>query len=382
MHGGTKRRIAVIGIGSNSYTNSHVLKTLGATFPEYDVDWLDLGKVIKRRTHGLAGVLSAIAAAREFATEMGPKLHELRWRRGWASYLFELRSRVARDLVARAPYAFSFQIQSHFDASVRNVPHFVYTDHTLLAHRAFPDIGGVRFSVTPKWLELEHQLYRNAQTNFVMSQHVRRSLIDDYGCDPQRVVCAYGGPNAEVTPAPDKTYDAKEILFVGVHWIRKGGPQLVEAFRRVRARIPNARLTIVGSSPDIRVEGIEVLGRVPPSELGTYYKRASVFCMPTRFEPFGIVYLEAMAYKLPIVATDVGAIPDFVQNGANGFRTKPGDVDDLADKLTTLLLSPSLCKTMGERSFEIAKEYTWERTGRIFRDTIESHVNAYALEGR
>jgi glycosyltransferase involved in cell wall biosynthesis len=180
----------------------------------------------------------------------------------------------------------------------------------------------------------------------------------------------------------DKTYDNKEILFVGVHWIRKGGPQLVEAFRRVRARIPDARLTIVGCSPEIHVEGCEVRGRVSPSELAMYYQRASVFCMPTRYEPFGIVYLEAMAYKLPIVATDVGAIPDFVLNGENGFRVRPGDFGDLAERLIVLLSNPALCSSMGKRGSDIAKQYTWERTGRIFRETIEPYVESYALEKR
>jgi glycosyltransferase involved in cell wall biosynthesis len=108
-----------------------------------------------------------------------------------------------------------------------------------------------------------------------------------------------------------------------------------------------------------------VLGRIPPEQVAQYYEDATIFCMPTHLEPFGIAFLEAMQARLPIVGTRVGAIPDFVQPGWNGYLVKPGDVQGIAEALLKLLDRPDQRREFGERGFALARErYSWEAVGR------------------
>jgi glycosyltransferase involved in cell wall biosynthesis len=313
-------------------------------------------------------------ATAEFAREVGLNARQLKRRRHWTTYLFKQRSLRASEQISKSRYLFSMQIQSTFDASVPGLPHFVYTDNTMLANLQYEAARKADLPVTDQWIAQERRLYQNARACFVMSHNVARSLIEDYGCDPHRVVRAYSGRNVTVRVKAENNYDQKNILFVGVDWERKGGPELLAAFRLVRERIPDATLTIVGCSPQIEEPGCHIMGRVAPSGLSRYYAAASVFCMPTRQEPFGIVFVEAMTHRLPIVATEVGAIPDFVSNGDNGFRVSPGDTQGLARALILLLSNPTLCRQMGERSHDASKIYTWDNVAAIMRTVIQRFV--------
>ncbi len=98
-----------------------------------------------------------------------------------------------------------------------------------------------------------------------------------------------------------------------------------------------------------------------------------MFCLPTHLEPFGIAFIEAMTAHLPIVATRVGAIPDFVEDGKNGWLIAPGDVQGIADALLKLLKDPQLCRSFGEQSLQLTKErYSWKVVGERFRKNIVS----------
>ena len=96
--------------------------------------------------------------------------------------------------------------------------------------------------------------------------------------------------------------------------------------------------------------------------------------MPTTNDPFGIVYLEAMQAGLPIIATNVGAIPDFIQNDWNGFLVKPGDVQGIAKGLIKLLSSAELCQLFGKRNIDLIKErYSRQAVGQ----KIHKHITEY-----
>jgi glycosyltransferase involved in cell wall biosynthesis len=88
-------------------------------------------------------------------------------------------------------------------------------------------------------------------------------------------------------------------------------------------------------------------------------------------EPFGVAFLEAMQAHLPIIGTRVGAIPDFVNDGWNGFLVEPGDVKGIAEALTKLLDHPDQCREFGIRSLAIVNErYSWEAVGRKLHQYI------------
>lgn len=376
-HSNMKKRIAFITLGSFSHTNDKVRDLLAERFPDHALDSLDIHRT---ELFGIAHRLSqALAAFRYY-----PVKRLSRENLGWAMMRTPVFLKQARELVARrlgtTRYAFTFQTQSLFDASRHGTAHFVYTDHTHLASLSYPAFDKAKLA-NKHWIDGEGDIYRNATAVLTMSSNISASLIEHYRCPADKVHCVFVGSNTEFpsnNALSSQRFSRKTILFVGIDWERKGGPELVEAFRAVLPRHAGARLVIVGCSPqvDLPAGSCEVVGRIPLSKVSDYYKEASIFCLPTNLEPFGIVFLEAFAHGLPVVATRIGAIPDFVVDGETGLLVTPGNHDELVTQLDRLLADPSLCERMGKNGRRLALErYSWECTGGRIAATIRQYVS-------
>jgi glycosyltransferase involved in cell wall biosynthesis len=365
-----EKRIAFIRPKAWPLANRIVEGVLKEQFPAHPVDVIDITALVRRRPDLI--LLNSLVTTLHYGKDIAldrKKFRQAFWR---TPFIFRQARRLIQKRIAAGTYVFTFQMQSLFDASTPGVPHFVYTDHTHLENLHYATEGRANL-YSHEWIQLEKQIYENATRIFLRSSNVLGSLVEDYGCPPDKTVLVYAGSNARVSPvkAKNSDYTQPNILFVGLDWKRKGGPDLVEAFRLVRQKIPTARLMIVGAKPDLQLPGCEVFGKIPPEQLDHYYQQASIFCLPTYREPFGVVFIEAMAAHLPIVATRLGAIPDFVEEGHNGFLVEPGDIQALAKALLQLLKKPELCRSFGERNFRLTQDrYSWEVVGNRIRKNI------------
>ena len=364
-------RIAFIRPKDWPLANRIVETVLREQFPDQPLDVFDVLQMVKKRPDIL--LINLIATVLLYGPELIKRKKKIRvafWR---TPYIFNQVKKLIRRRTANGQYRFSFQMQSLFDCSTPGLPHFLYTDHTHLENLNYA-VNQKANLFAASWIQLEKTIYRNATVNFVRSSNVQRSMIHDYHCPPDKVKLVYAGSNASVNSIKtgNPEYTDPHILFVGFDWKRKGGADLVEAFKRVLEKYPSAKLTIVGAKPDLQIANCEVVGSVKPEELDAYYQRASIFCLPTYLEPFGIVFIEAMTARLPIVATRVGAIPDFVEEGKNGWLVEPGDVHGLADAMIRLIENPSLAREFGEQSYQIIQErYSWHAVGNRFKEHIE-----------
>jgi glycosyltransferase involved in cell wall biosynthesis len=209
---------------------------------------------------------------------------------------------------------------------------------------------------------------------FTRSHNVRDDLLNLYGMPADKVVCVYAGANVPATDlshGDNDNYSNQRILFVGGDWERKGGPELARAFEQVLRVLPGAHLTIAGAKPSLTLPNCTVLGPVPLDELSAQFARAAVFCLPTRLEPFGIAVLEAMLHRLPVVASNAGALPDMVREGQTGRLIAPGDVQGLSAALIELLQDPARCREFGEAGYRLASQiYTWPAVGARMRSEI------------
>lgn len=246
------------------------------------------------------------------------------------------------------------------------LPYYLYLDHTrALAERYAPAEGlPPPLPPDPAWRARERSVYRNATAIFTMSAVVRRSLVDDYGVDPARAIAVGAGPNVEPGdggPAPDAAEPA--MLFVGRSFVPKGGPELVAAFERVRARHPELRLWLVTRDPPPRLPpGVEALGLLDRRALARRYARASAFALPTLRECFGLSFLEAMSFGLPCVGTRIEAIPEIVAEGETGLLVPPRDVAALERALEALASDPVRARRMGTAGrARVLARYGWGR---------------------
>ncbi len=131
--------------------------------------------------------------------------------------------------------------------------------------------------------------------------------------------------------------------------------------------MPDAELLIAGP-PRVAgplPPGVRLLGRLEPAELSRLYARASLFVMPSLFEPFGQVFLEAMEHALPCVGSDRGAIPEIIVNGTTGLIAPAGDPRALAERIIDLLRRPDTMRLMGERGrARVRERFTWPAVAR------------------
>lgn len=344
--------------GSFSHSNRFVLDGLQAQFPEVRI--VDVDLKYQLRTSKLHVGLSLAEAWARYGTRRlaasGGKALALRTIRGW-QLLSDTARRAAAEVLNGHTPLFTFQTQTVFDASLGTAPHFIYTDHAHLTNLYYPSYKPQNL-LAPAWIDSERLALRRASRVFVMSCHVERSLVDLYQVDPSRIVLVGVGQNAAVQS--DVARDAATVLFVGMDWERKGGPVLIDAFDRLIQRRPDARLVVVGCSPTVSRPYLTIAGRVPLEAVASYYSTATLFCLPTRIEPFGIVAIEAMANGLPPVLPRLGAFPDFVKDGYTGYLFRPEDPADLAATLDRALAESDELSLIGQRGRELVRtRYDW-----------------------
>ena len=144
----------------------------------------------------------------------------------------------------------------------------------------------------------------------------------------------------------------------------KGIKYLLQAFDRIRGR--GVELTLAGPLPaDMRplapYQGsIRLTGRLDQADIVREMHAAHVLVLPSVFEGFGLVIVEAMATGMPVIASTNSAGPDIIREGLDGYVLEPDDVEGLAERLELLRLDRVGAVEMGAQAAERAKEFSWD----------------------
>jgi glycosyltransferase involved in cell wall biosynthesis len=314
-------------------------------------------------------------------------------RRRWqTAYYMDPRYRKAlTDLVRRRLRTTDFQHDFLQIGAMYDVPRlaagrtrcFSYHDGNMAYSQRSPyAVKGLNPSAVRKGLAFERAVYSGLTRIFTMSEHLRKSFIDDFDVPPDRVKAIGAGINLEHLPdyVEGKDYSQPSILFIGVDFGRKGGWELLKAFKNVHDRVPASILHIVGprslSIPPELERGVRLHGflrKTQPDQaakLAELFRGCSMFVMPSLYEPFGIAPLEAMMHQLPCLVTNGWGLKETVIDGQNGGLVEPGNVDDLTDKILYFLSDPDRLRRMGERGRVHAMDYTWEKVVGRLKDQI------------
>jgi alpha-maltose-1-phosphate synthase len=309
-----------------------------------------------------------------------------------------------------------------------------HTWYTLLAGCLIKQILGIPMIITAHSLEpqrpwkreqlgaayrasswIEKTAYENADGIVAVSRFMQGAIHDIYGVDPEKVrVIPNGIDLDQYQPAFDTEVlsayhiDPSEpfVLFVGRITRQKGVIHLVNAIQYLN---PPIQVVICADAPDTEEIGREMKRAVkyaqnrtknkviwinkfvPRDDAIRLYSHASVFVCPSIYEPFGIINLEAMACKTPVVATAVGGITEIVVHSETGLLVpfepggkglfEPRNPDrfsrDLADAINNLLSSPQRMRDMGEKARKrIEQKFSWEsiahQTLEFYRQTVDA----------
>jgi len=310
-----------------------------------------------------------------------PRRDAWRGRAALSPRAFRRRTELVEEQLERREglYDLVFQVQTLFSSGER--PYVIYTDNTYsLTRRHYPAWAPLSKRADREWLELERETFRAARFIFGWSRWVCEAIVDDYGCEPALVLPVGAGGNAALAPPGGKSYARRIALFVGNKYELKGVPTLLEAWSLVRDELQDALLWIVGVDrprhAGEHLHSVQWFGYVSDRQrLEELYADATLFVLPTQFEAYGQVVVEAMGKALPCVTTDVGALPELVEDGRTGVLVPPRDPERLAEALVSLLSDPDQAERLGRAGYVKARD---QLTWRAVAERMALHLDAAA----
>lgn len=230
-----------------------------------------------------------------------------------------------------------------------------------------------------KWrADFQRQVYNNAKGIFTMSYWLREHLINYSGIPSDKVHYIGAGINLDISKITNEKRYNNKILFVGRAFYRKGGDLVVKAFRKLREEMPEAELYVAGPNkvPEEIAEnpqGITFLGDISYDKLTEYFNKCDIFCMPSRFEPFGLVYIEALVYGMPCIVNNDFAMKEVIHNGENGYLISNEDTEDLKNKMKSLLNDDKIKNYVLNNRDNYIKEYSWDTVAERLMAVVESN---------
>ena len=237
---------------------------------------------------------------------------------------------------------------------------------------------------------------KNAKKILTISKASKNDIITAYNVPEEKVIVTYPGIKQAKTNLSSNGQKANMdtirkqhgingdyILFVGTLQPRKNIERLIEAFSLLKKN--NITLVIVGrkgwlyediiSAPvKFHVQGlVKFLDFVNEEDLAVLYKFALFFILPSLYEGFGLPILEAMQYGCPVITSNVSSMPE--AGGGAALYTDPENVEDIAQKMQTLIDTPALRKELVEKGYKQVKKFSWEKTAQQTLDVLQSIVD-------
>ena len=282
----------------------------------------------------------------------------------------------------------------------RSLP-FVASLKGIVADELRNERGWVRalLTVQARW---ERRNVNRADLVMVTSRYCADVAQRAYGVPPERIAVVPEPIDLEVWD--DQFWRAARrprlgppanpvVLCVARMYPRKHVEDLLRATAIMRGRVPGIRVRIVGRGPEWPAvsrlhtelglgDSATLLGDVGRERLAAEYVNATVFCLPSVQEGFGIVFLEAMAAELPVVACRVAAIPEVVQDGVTGLLVPPRDPAALAAEIERLIADPELARRLGRDGRRRVLAFTPRHVAERFVSAVHSSKDRLGQQAR
>jgi 1,4-alpha-glucan branching enzyme len=240
--------------------------------------------------------------------------------------------------------------------------------------------GQLHTDLQHKIHQMEWKLTYEANRVYVCSTYMKNEVERIFSLPPDKVGVYPNGiqipsSSIDLVKRPDflKKQD-RVIFYIGRLVYEKGIQILINAMPAIISEIPNARLVIAGSGPmeqELRSQAaylgdrVWFAGFVDDAYRSQLYQAADVCVIPSLYEPFGIVALEAMAHRKPLVLSDTGGLAEIIRHGIDGFKALPGHSESLAWHITEILLQPALGAKMAESAYQtLQQQYQWSEIAR------------------
>jgi glycosyltransferase involved in cell wall biosynthesis len=213
-----------------------------------------------------------------------------------------------------------------------------------------------------------------------------RNIILKYCNEPKRITYINDGiPESQIKEFKDSPQDDNKIKIISVGYLekRKGHEFVIRAVANLIKEGFEPEYNIIGEGENFSslkelvrqldlFDRVKFLGLKTQDEVYRYLSQADIFCLPSWDEAFGVVYLEAMAARLPVIACKAQGIEDVIQDGINGLLAEPKDADSVEKLLKKLIENPQLRKDIAEKArLTVLNQFTW-------RTNVQKNIAVYA----
>lgn len=279
------------------------------------------------------------------------------------------RSSFVRRVVATA-------LRERIDLAL--IGHVNYAPMGLLLKRLRPNLRyGVMVHGVEAWSRLpriRRRALRNADFVMSVSDYTKRQVVEVNGVNPERVyllpnTLAWKGEEQRAKGEGQRSTALRllSVCRLDAREQYKGIDTVIKALPAVRARVPDLEYVVVGSGSDLErhkriaadlgvADCIQFLGSLDEHALRAAYASCDVFVLPSAGEGFGIVFLEAMHYRRPIIAANSGATPEVVNDGKTGILVEAGNIEQLAAAMIALATNQSERDRMGQAGYQRFQE--------------------------
>lgn len=265
-------------------------------------------------------------------------------------------------------------IHSSFGGSFYRKLPFVYIANIfnipIINHIHGSEIANFYINASEKKKKIVESCFDKCSYLVVLSEEWRKKLEVVKTETPKTVIENYSTIHKECLKK--KNYQNKTILFLGFITELKGCFDIPDIAEKVIEHNANVKFVLAGSGEIEKLQNIieekkisqyfSFPGWVKQKEKENLLKDADIFFLPSHTEAMPMSILEAMGYGLPVITSNVGGIPQLVENGKNGYMTEPGDIDGFAQMILELIGNNELIYEMGKEGIEKAYEkYSLEK---------------------
>ena len=210
---------------------------------------------------------------------------------------------------------------------------------------------------------------------FTMGRWVADDLVNRLGIPKEKVHCVGGGISLDKQNVKPKNKTGNKILFIGRDFIRKGGVETYEAFKLLKNKIKNVELYVAGPKvnpyPSSEVDGYHFIGDCDRSKIIDLLNTCDIFCMPSFYEAYGLVFIEALAFGLPCIGRNCFEMPYFIEEGKTGLLLYNNDINEYVDKMFNLLNNSEIKDNVkGLKDFYF-EHYSWNNVAQKIIKTIQ-----------
>jgi glycosyltransferase involved in cell wall biosynthesis len=261
----------------------------------------------------------------------------------------------------------------------RRVDHHLFCDSTWHLWSTYStNRAKCRPSLIRDGERLEREVYRQMTRIFSISEYVKADLIECYSVSPEKITVVGTGRGAITPYHGDKNYKGGNILFVAKDRFRdKGGDLLVKAFEIAAAKNSSLHLILAGNESYKELThgrpNIAAYGYITLEQLQKLFNEAALFAMPAFNEPWGLVYLEALSCRSPVLGLKRNAIPEITRNGAFGFCVPEPTAESVAQTILNAFSNLDRLASMGRDGQEyVVREFSWKQTVSRMLNAIDS----------